>query len=221
MRKGFIFIVIIFLITIMVSFITPRSIAQTNERRDVLYFYRLAILSNSRDSLTLYCLSQNTTDTIFKLPIYKFIENENAAIFKRLFDTLLLYDSYSSMTLSKNKCDDRIRLGVEFMDDSSYKTTKGVYLPEIRNKPLLIMDIEDTILTRLMLEKSSDSIVINVHYGDYVYWEIDSVELKVWFKIIDQTRCGIQGPYRNGIRILTNQVDTAMFNHFKWLLNLE
>lgn len=222
MKRTIVTLILVYIITTLVCVGYPSKDTQRYEEGKVWYFYKLAIVNDARDSVEIYCninKSQDEIDTIFSLPLYKFTNDKDATIYKRLFDSLLLYDIYSSMTLRKNGQDDRLCIGVDFMsDDSTYKTIKGIYLPEVRNKPLLIANVEDSLLTRLELEKSNDSVVVNVHCGDYIFWEGEFPELKVWLKFKEPNATVILGPVSNSIPILSHPEDT-LYNRFKWLLD--
>ena len=222
MKRSLIIIILVYIITTLVCVAYPSKKSQRYEEGKVWVLYKLAVVNDARDSIEIYCHideSQDEIDTIFSLPLYKFTNDKSATIYKRLFDSLLLYDIYSSMTLRKNKQDDQLYFGVDYMsDDSTYKTIKGIYLPEVRNKPLLIANVEDSLLTRLELNKSNDSIVVNVHCGDYIFWEGEFPYLGAWFKFKQPNSTVILGPVSNSVPILSHPEDT-LYNRFKWLLD--
>ena len=73
MRKIFAFIVIIFTATAVFSYACPRQDVQNDKSDEIMYFYQLGRLNDSRDSLEIHYTSiGDTIDTLFRLPIYKF-----------------------------------------------------------------------------------------------------------------------------------------------------
>lgn len=217
MRKIFAFIVIIFTATAVFSYACPHLDVHTNPSDEIIYFYRLGRLNDSRDSLEIYYdISEDTIDTIFRLPIYKFTKDWGYSLYQRLFDSMLLYDSHSSMTLRKEG--NSVFLGVEFGNDTIYQSFKGVYLTDVMNKPMIIREVEDSLLTKLGLEISNDSIVANVHCGRYLFWEDEDPELYVYLRFGNQNSCNLNGPYNRGWHVLFEEQDTTLRKHFKWIL---
>lgn len=219
MRKIFAFIVIIFTATAVFSYACPRQDVQNDKSDEIMYFYHLGRLNDSRDSLEIYYdISEDTIDTIFRLPIYRFTKEGDSSLYQRLFDSMLLYDSYSSMTLCKKGKDNSVFLGVEFGNDTTCQSFKGVYLTDVKNKPMIIREVEDSLLAKLELERSNDSIVVNVHCGKYLFWENEYPELYVYLRFMEQNSCSLIGPYNRGWHVLFEEQDTTLRKHFKWIL---
>ena len=219
MRKIFAFIVIIFTATDVFSYAYPLLDLQNYKSDKIMYFYHLGRLNDSRDSLEIYYnISEGTIDTIFRLPIYKFTKDGDSSLYQRLFDSMLLYDSHSSMTLRKKGKDNSVFLGVEFGNDTTHQSFKGVYLTGVMNKPMIIREVEDSLLTKLELERSNDSIVVNVHCGKYLFWEDEYPELYVYLRFGEQNICNLNGPYNRGWHVLFEEQDTTLRKHFKWIL---
>ncbi len=219
MRKIFAFIVIIFTATAVFSYAYPLLDVQNDKSDKIMYFYHLGRLNDSRDSLEIYYTSfGDTIDTLFRLPIYRFTKDGDSSLYQRLFDSMLLYDSYSSMTLCKIGKDNSVFLGAEFGNDTTYQSFKGVYLTDVKNKPMIIREVEDSLLTKLELERSNDSIVVNVHCGRYLFWEDEYPELYVYLRFGEQNSCNLNGPYNRGWHVLFEEQDTTLRKHFKWIL---
>lgn len=222
MRKIFAIIVIIFTAMAVFSYASPHLDVQNDASDKIMYFYHLGRLNDSRDSIEVYygisSISKDTVDTIFRLPIYRFTKDWGYSLYQRLFDSMLLYDSYSSMTLRKKGKDNSVFLGVEFGNDTTYQSFKGVYLTDVMNKPMIIREVEDSLLTKLGLERSNDSIVMNVHCGRYPYFEDESSELYVYLRFESLNSCNLIGPYNRGWHVLFEERDTTLRKHFKWIL---
>ncbi len=219
MRKIFAFIATIFTATAVFSYACPRQDVQNDKSHEIMYFYQLGRLNDSRDSLEIrYFSIDDTIDTIFRLPIYKFTKEGDSTLYQRLFDSMLLYDSHSSMTLRKKGKDNSVFLGVEFGNDTTHQSFKGVYLTGVMNKPMIIREVEDSLLTKLGLERSNDSIVANVHCGKYLFWENEDPELYLYLRFGNQNSCNLNGPYNRGWHVLFEEQDTTLRKHFKWIL---
>ena len=88
----------------------------------------------------------------------------------------------------------------------------------VLNKPMIIREVEDSLLTKLELERSNDSIVVNVHCGRYPYFEDESSDLYVYLRFMEQNSCNLNGPYNRGWHVLFEEQDTTLRKHFKWIL---